>query len=192
MTCPRPLAELSREPIMRRLSLGGLSEPEVAQYLELTASAASSPVLAATLYEKTEGNPLFIGEIVRLLAVEADRSTSRDAPQLAIPQSVRDVIARRLTYLTEGCSRVMLLASVLGGEFAVDVLARMADCSEPELLDALDEASRRARRLGGPRDARAPPLRARVDPRHALRGPYAGAPAGPARAGRRSARATRG
>jgi Bacterial transcriptional activator domain/AAA ATPase domain len=52
------LAELSRESIMRRVSLGGLSEPEVAQYLELTASAASSPVLAATLYEKTEGNPL--------------------------------------------------------------------------------------------------------------------------------------
>src|SRR5215218_886971 len=115
------LAELSREPIMRRLSLGGLSEPEVARYLELTASAASSPALAATLREKTEGNPLFIGEIVRLLAVEADRSPSRDAPQLAIPQSVRDVIARRLTYLTEECNRVMLLASVLGREFAVDV-----------------------------------------------------------------------
>ena len=48
------------------------------------------------LHEETEGNPLFVGEIVRLLAVEGVRSESTAEVRLAIPQSVRDVIARRL------------------------------------------------------------------------------------------------
>ena len=37
------LAEVAREPVTRRLSLAGLSEPEVAEYLELTASEIASP-----------------------------------------------------------------------------------------------------------------------------------------------------
>ncbi len=78
----------------RRLSLGGLSESEVAEYVELTAAELASPQLATALHAKTDGNPLFVGEIVRLLSVEG---ASPAEPQLAIPQSVRDVIARRLT-----------------------------------------------------------------------------------------------
>ena len=46
-----------------------------------------------------------------------------------IPQSVRDVIARRLAHLSEDCNRVLVLASVLGREFAVRTLARTADLS---------------------------------------------------------------
>ena len=50
------------------------------------------------------------------------------------------MIARRLAHLSEACSRVLVLASVLGREFALDALARMAGVSEDELLDVLDEA----------------------------------------------------
>ena len=60
--------------------------------------------------------------------------------QLAIPQSVRDVIARRLAHLSEECNRVLVLASVLGREFALDALARSAASREDELLETLDEA----------------------------------------------------
>ena len=50
-----------------------------------------------------------------------------------IPQSVRDVIARRLRHLSEECNRVLVLASVLGREFALEALARLAGVSEDEL-----------------------------------------------------------
>ena len=132
------LAEVAREPVTRRLRLGGLSEREVAEYVELAASEIGSPELAATLCEETEGNPLFVGEIVRLLAVEGVRS--EPAARFSIPQSVRDVIGRRLTHLTEECNRILALASVLGREFALDALARMGALSDEELLGPLDEA----------------------------------------------------
>jgi DNA-binding SARP family transcriptional activator len=68
------LAEVTREPVTRRLPLGGLSEREVAEFLELTAPAVASEELPVALYEETEGNPLFVGEIVRLVSIEGVRS----------------------------------------------------------------------------------------------------------------------
>ena len=78
------LAEVAREPVTRRLSLGGLSEREVAEYVELTASEIASPELVAALHEETEGNPLFVGEIVRLLSVEGVAGRVA-APRLGSP-----------------------------------------------------------------------------------------------------------
>jgi DNA-binding SARP family transcriptional activator len=132
------LAEVAREPATRRIALAGLREGDVAEYIELTAPEIASPELVAALHEETEGNPLFVGETVRLLSVESVRWTS--AAGVAIPQSVRDVIARRLTHLSEECNRILVLASVLGREFAIDALARLGGVPENELLETLDEA----------------------------------------------------
>jgi DNA-binding SARP family transcriptional activator len=134
------LAEVAREPVTRRVSLGGLSEREVAQYVKLTASQIASMPLVAAVHQETEGNPLFVGEIVRLLAVEGVGSESTAEARLAIPQSIRDVIARRLTHLSHECNRLLVLAAVIGREFALDALARLAGVSEDGLLDVLDEA----------------------------------------------------
>ena len=134
------LAEVAREPAADRISLDGLSEEHVAEYIELTAPELASPQLANALYEETEGNPLFLGEMVRLLSAEGLPSEPDAEIRPAIPQGVRDVIARRLTHLSEECNRVLELASVLGREFALEALARVAGVSEDELLDVLDEA----------------------------------------------------
>jgi DNA-binding SARP family transcriptional activator len=134
------LAEVAREPVTRRLLLGGLSEREVAEYVELTASEIASPELVAALHVETEGNPLFVGETVRLLSVEGVPSESIDRLGLAIPQSIRDVIAHRLAHLSEECNGVLVLASVIGREFAVEALTRVCGFSEDELLETLDEA----------------------------------------------------
>jgi tetratricopeptide (TPR) repeat protein len=133
------LSEVGREPLTRRLSLRGLSELNVAEYVELTASEIASPALVAALHDETEGNPFFVAETVRLLALEGQQPESTGA-RIAIPQNVRDVIARRLTHLSGECNRVLVLASVLGREFALAPLARVSGVSEDELLETLDEA----------------------------------------------------
>src|SRR2546423_12773428 len=133
------LAEVAREPVTRRLSLAGLSERDVADYVEKTAAEIASPELVAALHERTEGNPLFVAETVHLIALERLRPESTGA-RMAIPQSVRDVIARRLAHLSGECNRVLVLASVLGREFAVAALAPLSNVSEDELVDRLDEA----------------------------------------------------
>jgi DNA-binding SARP family transcriptional activator len=130
------MTDVAREPVARRISLGGLSEEDVTEYVELTAAELASPEVAAALYAETEGNPLFVGEMVRLLAEEG----LQDEARLAIPQTVRDVIARRLAHLSDECNRVLVLASVLGREFALTALEKLAEVDEDALLETLDEA----------------------------------------------------
>ena len=76
------------------------------EYVELTAAELASPELVAALHEETEGNPLFVTETVRLLALEGLERGAAET-EIAIPQSVRDVIARRLSHLSEECNRVL-------------------------------------------------------------------------------------
>ena len=134
------LAAVAREPTTRRLTLKGLTATDVAEYVDLAGQAASSDLVTA-LHEETEGNPLFMVEMVRLLAIEGHDLDQR-TPQipLDIPESVRDVITRRLAHLSDECNRVLVLASVLGREFAPTALAPLAEISADDLLEQLDEA----------------------------------------------------
>src|SRR5262249_48528493 len=121
------------------LGLTGLSEGAVAEYVERSASEIASPELVAVLHRETEGNPLFVAETVRLLASEELRGEAT-AGKIAIPQSVRDVINRRLARLSEECNRTLVSASVLGREFDLAALVPLSGNAEKEVLDALDEA----------------------------------------------------
>ncbi len=136
------LAELAREQVTRRIELSGLTPAHVARYIELSGGATPPAELNATIHAETEGNPLFVGEVVRLLAAEgrlADVDV-RDLWTLGIPQGVREVIGRRLGRLSEECMRVLTLASVLGREFGLNALERLSELHADELIEVLDEA----------------------------------------------------
>jgi DNA-binding SARP family transcriptional activator/tetratricopeptide (TPR) repeat protein len=133
------LAELGRERVTRTLGLVGLAESDVASFIELTTARAPAPGLATSVYAETDGNPLFVGEIVRLLAAEG-RLDEASVDRFSVPESVRGVIRRRLGRLSEECRQLLTLASVLGREFDLDVLAKMAALERTALLGLLDEA----------------------------------------------------
>jgi DNA-binding SARP family transcriptional activator/tetratricopeptide (TPR) repeat protein len=132
------LAELAREPATRTITLAGFTQDEVARLIELTTAGPVAAGLAETVRAKTEGNPLFVGEIVRLLAAEGRLDES--VPRLGIPHGLREVIARRRRQLSGECNRVLSLASVLGHEFDLDLLANVSGLEASSLLDLLDEA----------------------------------------------------
>lgn len=136
------LAELGRERVTHRIELAGLTEADVGRYIELAVGVRPDPQLVAAMHAETEGNPFFVGEVVRLLAAEG-RLEDGDPGALAtlgIPQGVREVIGRRLGRLPEDCRRLLGLASVLGREFRLDALERLAGLEADRLLDLLDEA----------------------------------------------------
>jgi class 3 adenylate cyclase len=55
---------------------------------------------------------------------------------------LKDVIGRRLSSLSDECNRVLSVASVIGRDFALDVLGRVGGISEDQLLSAIEEATR--------------------------------------------------
>jgi tetratricopeptide (TPR) repeat protein len=138
----RALGELTRHEGAQRISLEGLSIADVAKYLELSSGVAPSESLVFAVHQKTDGNPLFVTEIVRLIVAEgrlAEMGAGRSVA-LPIPPSVRDVIERRVGGLSESCGRVLATGSVMGRNFSLKVLSALHTESEDELLDLLDEA----------------------------------------------------
>jgi eukaryotic-like serine/threonine-protein kinase len=136
------VAELVRERVTHRVHLGGLTEEDVGRFIELNAATTSGAELVAAIHEETEGNALFVGEVVRLLAAEGrlEEADGGALSALGIPQGVREVIGRRLGHLSEECTQVLTLASILGREFRLDVLERLSELRADRLLDLLDEA----------------------------------------------------
>ena len=139
------LAELTRERLFERLPLRGLAEADVRRFLEETLGVAPPDALVAAVHAQTEGNPLFVTEVVRLLVQEGkltpETLLERRDWSMGVPQGVRDVIGRRLDRLSSRCNDLLRLASVLGSEFHLDQLARLnEDLSADELLETLEEA----------------------------------------------------
>jgi DNA-binding SARP family transcriptional activator len=132
------LAELVREPHTTRLALSGLGEQDVGDYIERSTGVRPARRLVEAVHAETEGNPLFVAEVVRLLDDEG--SIADPDADLRIPPGVRAVIDQRVRRLSERCRGVLLPASVMGREFGLEALTRLSDLPRDGLLDALDEA----------------------------------------------------
>jgi DNA-binding SARP family transcriptional activator len=143
-----PLAEavdeLRRQPATRSLPLVGLSEADVGSFVSLETGLEPSIPLVGALHRATDGNPLFVGEVVQLLTSEEalESITDAEAWRGMVPEGVRAVIRRRLRRLSDNCRLILVLASVVGREFDLAALQGMSDVSGEQLLDVLDEADR--------------------------------------------------
>jgi hypothetical protein len=145
------LADLRKESGVERMSLHGLDDEAVESLVAAVARHELDDALIAlarVVRRETEGNPFFMGEVVRhliesgALFQEHGRWTYRGAiAELGIPEGVREVIGRRLGRLSEATSRVLGLAAVIGPQFDVALLATIAEASEDAVLDALEEAT---------------------------------------------------
>jgi tetratricopeptide (TPR) repeat protein len=135
--------ELTRLPGARRLSLSGITAPDVAELITMTTGQPPSPEVTATVHARTEGNPLFVGEVARFLATEGGFGSAMGAAraEVAVPAGVQEVIGRRVARLSEGCVRILTLASVLGREFDLIELERVTRVPTDRLLDDLEEAA---------------------------------------------------
>jgi tetratricopeptide (TPR) repeat protein len=139
---PPELVELANQPSSRFLLLAGLSEPDVTRFIDRTTGIAPPASLVSAVFEETEGNPLFVGEVVRLLAQEGRLTSVAPGARLTIPASLGEVIGRRLAHLSEACREVLETSSIIGREFELGLVARVAGRPDQEILERLDEASR--------------------------------------------------
>lgn len=128
----RTLADLARHPEHVRLELGGLDTDATASLVRSVTGHDVGPALVARLQERTGGNPFFATELARL-----------GEPALvgeAVPDTVREVLARRIARLPETASDLLTMAAVHGGEFGLDALVASSDSAESTVVDHLDLA----------------------------------------------------
>ena len=145
------LGELTRERLFQRVLLRGLSQEDVGRFIELVSGITPPRGTVEAVHTKTEGNPLFVTEIVRLLVQErefaghpstgSERTGERESWTVRIPEGVREVIGRRLDRLTQRCNETLTIASVIGREFTLAQLKPLIeDMTEDRLLEVVEEA----------------------------------------------------
>ena len=145
------LAELRRVSSFDRVGLRGLTADEVQRMMAGIAGRDVAWGTSEAVHRQTEGNPLFVQEVLRYLVEEGTLAPSGSGrlkretpPEMRIPEGLRDVIGKRLSRLSDECNRVLGIAAVIGRDFRLDVLQHVADLSEEELFNALEEAQAEA------------------------------------------------
>ena len=134
------VGDVRREGLLKRLDLGGLAEPEVAELVAALGVNGAEPAFVRALHGETEGNPFFIEEVVRHLR-ESERELHADISltEAGVPDGVREVTARRLRRLDPESRQALQFAAVIGREFDYDVLEAVAPIHDDALIAALDD-----------------------------------------------------
>ncbi len=133
------------------LSLGFLERADVEAYLALAFPGHAFPAdFAALIHARTEGNPLFMADLLRysrergvIAEAEGRWGLARGLPDLGreMPESVRGLIRRKLERVSEEGRRLLAAAAVQGPEFDSAVVAgalQMAPADVEESLQSLD------------------------------------------------------
>jgi DNA-binding winged helix-turn-helix (wHTH) protein/predicted ATPase len=128
-----------------------LSSADVAAYVEARFTAASDAArqrLAARIHERTDGNPLFMVNMVSDLLARGLLSSGSEQGQIAeaidratqlIPRGLQELIAQRLRALPPATRRLLEAASVTGDEFSVAAVAAALDAPAEPLEDLCEE-----------------------------------------------------
>jgi class 3 adenylate cyclase/tetratricopeptide (TPR) repeat protein len=132
------LAELRRARALDSLSLAGLAQEEVTALISSQAGAAAPVEFARSMMERTEGNPFFVQELLRDVSAEDDWKAA--LARIGLPQSVKDVLLRRLSRLDDTCRRVLTVAAVSGRDFTLDLVERVTDVAADRVAESLEEA----------------------------------------------------
>jgi DNA-binding CsgD family transcriptional regulator len=143
------LALLRRETDFQQITLRGLSYPEVTTYLAQSAREELPQALVQTIHTETGGNPFYVREVFRHL-LEEDKiarragrwTTDFSMTELGIPAGVRQVLARRLSRLSNETNAVLRFAAAFTSGFNFQTLQSLTGWPDEALLDCLDEALR--------------------------------------------------
>src|SRR5215469_12740802 len=133
------LGGMSRDGDVERIHLAGLSQDAIGKLAEFMCGAALPDSVLRTICQRTDGNPLFATELIKVLLDESPGNTIA-AVLSRIPAGVRETIARRLTRLSARCNTLLGIAAVYGRQFTAQELAAAAEESVPEVLIGLEPA----------------------------------------------------
>lgn len=143
------LGSLRREVEYDRVKLEGLDAQGVAHLLgALGGSGEVDDKVGRAWARETEGNPLFVRELLTHLVEEGhvykgpDGRWTSDRPlrELGVPEEVREVMGRRLARLSDTARKFLGAACAFEGSFDFEVVVAVADLDEDDALDAVDEA----------------------------------------------------
>jgi class 3 adenylate cyclase/tetratricopeptide (TPR) repeat protein len=118
-------------PLAEAITLEGLEATDVQGMVRTLLSAEEvSEQLFKMLAEKSEGNPLYVEEILRQLVetggVVVENGEARlSRPDVTVPATIHDIIAARLDRIAEPLKQTLQGAAVVGRRFGISLVSRV-------------------------------------------------------------------
>jgi DNA-binding SARP family transcriptional activator len=132
------LVDRLRRADVHRVSLLPLGVREVGVLVgELSGADPPGEVISA-IHDRTAGNPLFVRELVRLLASE--QRLDAEGVSATLPGEVREVLRHRIARLPQQTVAVLTVIAVAGSPATVDLLAAVTGLDHDAVLDGCEAA----------------------------------------------------
>jgi len=126
---------------LREVPVAFLTRQDIEQYVSQHLPEAPAG-LSALIYTKTEGNPLFMVDLVRYLLGHATPADWTAEIERNIPESLRGMIERKLEQLGEDAHQLLRVAAVQGFEFDSAIVAEMLGRDPADVEEALQSLDR--------------------------------------------------
>jgi len=137
-TLGRFYATYGQEIGVRKVALSPLAEADVVRHLQAIFPRISLPKdFGRALEQTTQGNPLFLNEIVRKLVMDGKISLSG---QEWVFSPLEEIVRQKIAALDEESRKVLDQASVFGGQVSLSMLTGSSDKSEAKILEFVDKA----------------------------------------------------
>jgi len=144
------LKKINQEDLSTELGLTGLAREHLRALVDSFLGPHELPEdFIDHLWTETEGNPLFVREVLRRLeddeAIQLKAGTKRlvvPIETLAIPVRVREVIRARLELLSKEDRALLDTAAVCGSRFTASLVAEVAGEEESRVLNGLNNIAR--------------------------------------------------
>lgn len=140
------IAVLALSELVGRIPLNRLPEPAVRQMLEALLGDPVSDEFAHSIYDVTEGNPLFVEEVIKSLAIDGQiilregHWEQRDTDRLHVPGSIKSVLGGRLKRIKKSTLELLQLAATIGRNFTLELLTEASPYSDEVIEAAFEEA----------------------------------------------------
>jgi tetratricopeptide (TPR) repeat protein len=140
------LTELNRERLLQSVQLKRMSFDDVAELIKQILEQDDLPTeFCELVYEKTRGNPFFVEEVIKSLKEEEviyredNRWKIKEVAQIEFPETVKNVIKKRISRLDDECQSILTLASFVGNDFTFEALCGVTGVEENKLLELMEK-----------------------------------------------------
>jgi len=130
-------------PLAETITLEGLGVGDVRGMVRtLLAAEEVSEQLFKILAEKSEGNPLYVEEILRQLqetgGIVVENGEARlSRPDVTVPATIHDIIAARIDRIAEPLKQTLQAAAVVGRRFGISLTSRVLQVAPDQVAGHL-------------------------------------------------------
>lgn len=133
---------------LQKISLTPLTAAQIARHVRRIFPNLDKPDnFEDDLFQITQGNPLFISEILRKLVMDqqinlvGQRWVIRPVEEGYLPKSLEEIVTQKIAALDEDSRQMLEQVSALGDDISLSMLIGSSDAMEAKVLEFIDQAA---------------------------------------------------